>query len=61
MKKITKKIDVNELLQIERVKSLVDLWYETQMGCMHKCMRKQHEFSDLMWGLYKEFNGEDDE
>ena len=61
MKKITKKIDVNELLQIERVKSLVDLWYESQIGCMHKCLRKQHEFSDLMWGLYKEFNGEDDE
>ena len=56
-----KEIDVNELVQIERVKSLVDLWYETQMGCMHKCLRKQHEFSDLMWELYKEFNGEDDE
>ena len=60
-KEITKKIDANELLQRERVKSLVDLWYETQMGCMHKCMRKQHEFQDLMWGLYEEFNGEDDE
>ena len=45
----------------EMVKHIVDLWYETQMGCMHKCMRKQHEFSDLMWGLYKEFNGEDNE
>ena len=44
-----------------KVKAIVDLWYETQMGCMHKCLRKQHEFSDLMWGLYKEFNGEDDE
>ena len=56
-KEITKKVDANKLL----VKSIVDLWYETQMGCMHKCLRKQHEFSDLMWGLYKEFNGEDDE
>ena len=45
----------------EMVKYMVDLWYETQMGCMHKCLRKQHEFSDLMWGLYKELNGEDDE
>ena len=56
-----KEIDVNELVQIERVKSLVDLWYETQLGCMHKCLRKQHEFSDLMWELYEEFNGKDDE
>ena len=61
MSKQVKEIDTNELLQRERVKSLVDLWYETQMGCMHKCMRKQHEFQDLMWGLYEEFNGEDDE
>ena len=57
MKKITKKVDANKVA----VKSIVKLWYETQMGCMHKCMRKQHEFSDLMWGLYEEFNGEDDE
>ena len=43
-------------------KDIVDLWYETQMGCMHKCLRKQHEFSDLMWELYKEFHkGEEDE
>ena len=44
-----------------KVKEIVDLWYETQMGCMHKCLKKQHEFSDVMWSLYKEFNGEDDE
>ena len=56
-KEITKKIDANKVL----VEKLVGLWYETQLGCMHKCLRKQHEFSDLMWGLYKEFNGEDDE
>ena len=43
------------------IKEIVDLWYETQMGNMHKCMKKQHEFSDLMWELYEEFNGEDDE
>ena len=43
------------------VKEIVDLWYETQMGCMHKCMRKQHEFHDVMWELHEEFNGEDDE
>ena len=61
MSKQVKKIDVNELLQRERVKSLVDLWYETQMGNIYKCREKQLEFSDLMWGLYEEFNGEDDE
>ena len=44
-----------------KVKEIVDLWYETQMGNIHKCREKQLEFSDLMWGLYKEFNGEDDE
>ena len=43
------------------IKEIVDLWYETQLGCMHKCMRKQHEFHDVMWELYEEFNGEDDE
>ena len=41
------------------IKEIVDLWYETQMGCMHKCRKKQHEFADVMWGLYEEFNGED--
>ena len=56
-KEITKKIDANKVL----VEKLVDLWYETQMGCMHKCRKKQHEFADVMWGLYEEFNGEDDE
>ena len=56
-KEITKKRNWNKVA----VKALVDLWYETQMGCMHKCLRKQHEFSDVMWSLYKEFNGEDDE
>ena len=55
-KEITKKIDVNELVQIERVGSLIDLWYETQLGCMHKCLRKQHEFHDIMWELHEEFH-----
>ena len=57
MKKITKKVDTNKLL----VKSLVDLWYETQMGNIHKCREKQLEFSDFMWSLYEEFypEGED--
>ncbi|MBC8427857.1 MAG: hypothetical protein H8D94_00135 [Candidatus Pelagibacter sp.] len=43
------------------IKEIVDLWYETQMGCMHKCRTKQHEFADVMWELYEEFNGEDNE
>ena len=41
------------------IKEIVDLWHETQMGCMHKCMKKQHEFSDLMWSLHEEFYGEE--
>ena len=55
-KEITKKIDTNKVL----VEKLVDLWYETQMGHYLKCQKKQHELADLMWGLYYEFNGEDD-
>ena len=45
---------------MKTIKEIVDLWYETQMGCMHKCLRKQHEFSDLMWGLHEKFYGEED-
>ena len=45
----------------EMVKTIVDLWYETQMGHYKKCQEKQHELADLMWGLHREFNGEDDE
>ena len=54
MKKITKKVDANKVL----VKSLVDLWYETQRGYYKKCQEKQLEFADFMWSLYEEFNGE---
>ena len=53
---ITKKIDTNKVL----VEKLVDLWYETQMGCMHKCRKKQHEFADVMWELYNDLHPEDD-
>ena len=56
-KEITKKINANKVL----VEKLVDLWYETQMGYYKKCQEKQFEFADLMWSLYEEFNGEDDE
>ena len=42
------------------IKKLVELWYETQMGNMHKCKEKQFEFADLMWGLHEEFYGEED-
>ena len=44
----------------EMVKTIVDLWYETQLGHYKKCQQKQFEFADLMWGLYEEFHGEDD-
>ena len=42
------------------IKEIVDLWYETQMGDMKKCQKKQLEFAALMGELYYEFNGEDD-
>ena len=54
-KEITKKIDANKVL----VEKLVDLWYETQMGHYKKCQQNQHEFADVMWSLYEEFNGEE--
>ena len=41
------------------IKEIVDLWHETVYGNMHKCMEKQHEFSDLMWKLYEENNKEE--
>ena len=52
--KVTKKVDANK----QFVKSLVDLWYETQMGHYKKCQEKQFEFADIMWGLYEDFHGE---
>ena len=55
MKKITKKTE------IDTVKRIVDLWYETVRGHYKKCIEKQHEFSDLMWSLYEDFYGENDE
>ena len=54
-KEITKKVDANKLL----VKSLVDLWYETQLGHYKKCQEKQFEFADVMWELYEGFYPED--
>ena len=41
------------------IKEIVDLWYETQMGKVQKCMEKQHEFADLMWSLHERFYGEE--
>ena len=29
------------------------------MGHYLKCKEKNHEFQNLMWGLYEELNGED--
>ena len=41
------------------IKEIVDLWHETVSGNMHKCMEKQHEFSDLMWSLHERLYGEE--
>ena len=42
------------------IKEIVNLWHETVYGNMHKCMKKQHEFSDLMWSLHERFYGEEE-
>jgi len=39
--------------------SIVNLWYETQMGNIHKCREKQIEFSQKMWDLYEELNNQE--
>jgi hypothetical protein len=44
----------------KQVKEIVDLWHKTVMGNIYECAKKQHEFSDMMWGLYNEIYGEDD-
>ena len=60
-KEITRKITVYKGSSLQSlVKKMVDLWYETQMGCMHKCRKKQHEFADVMWELYNDLHPEDD-
>ena len=43
----------------EYVEDIVKLWYETQRGCMHKCLKKQHEFSDMMWKLHAKIQERD--
>ena len=38
-----------------KLKEIVNLWKETQIGSMRMCREKQIEFSDIMWKLYEEF------
>ena len=49
-----------DIMAEKTIKEIVELWHETQMGKMEKCMEKQHEFADLMWSLYERFYPEDD-
>ena len=37
-----------------RIKDIVSLWVETQIGHHLKCREKQLEFSDIMWKLHKD-------
>ena len=39
--------------------SIVNLWYETQVGNIHKCRKKQLEFSERMWELHEELNNQE--
>ena len=36
----------------KKVREIVALWHETQVGNIHKCRERQVEFSDMMWKLY---------
>ena len=38
----------------KRIKDIVSLWVETQIGHHLKCREKQLEFSDIMWKLHKD-------
>ena len=40
------------------IKKIVALWHETQMGNIHKCRKRQLEFSDIMWNLYEDMQPE---
>ena len=42
------------------IEEIVLLWHETQVGNMHKCRKKQLEFSDIMWELYSNINVTED-
>ena len=37
----------------KKVRDIVFLWHETQVGNIHKCKERQFEFSDIMWELYE--------
>jgi len=43
-----------------QVKDIVKLWYETQMGNMHKCKEMQGKFADMMWELHSNINVTED-
>ena len=42
---------MGDVMAEKTVKEIVDLWYETQMGNIYKCRKKQLEFSDVMYQL----------
>ena len=44
----------------KQVKDIVKLWHETQVGNIHTCREKQHEFSDIMWKLYSNIDVTED-
>jgi hypothetical protein len=51
-----KKLDESKQL----VKSLVDLWQETQLGHYKKCQEKHFEFCEVMLELREEIYGKEE-
>ena len=40
----------------KKIRDIVTLWHETQMGDMKRCMEAQSEFADMMWKLHSNIN-----
>ena len=45
----------------EEIKTLVNLWHETQMGHYKTCQEKSAELADIMWNLYNEIHNINEE
>ena len=44
----------------KKIRDIVALWHETQMGDMKRCREKQFELSDMMWELHSNINAAED-
>ena len=55
--------DVVSMLEesLDNLDVLVLLWHKTQMGPMKDCLKAQEKFSKIMWSLWEELDGEEEE